>query len=248
MNETMIYGVHPVLEALESDKEIDRIFIVRGRNENVDPILELAKALHVTVKIVPIEKMNRLTRKNHQGVIAFLSAISFSSLENIIDTTYSKGETPLIMVLDRITDVRNVGAIARSVECCGAQALVIPENNTAPMNGGSVKSSAGALLRVPVCREKNLSHTLAYLEESGLQIIGCTEKGDLNISDIDMSVPTAIVMGSEEDGISPAVWKGCRIHAKIPTIGEVASLNVSVAAGIVLYETLNQRIKKINSI
>ena len=138
MNETMIYGVHPVLEALGSDKEVDRIFIVRGRNENVDPILELAKSLHVTVKIVPIEKMNRLTRKNHQGVIAFLSAIIFSSLENIIDSTYSKGETPLIMVLDRITDVRNVGAIARSAECCGAQALVIPENNAAPMNGDSV--------------------------------------------------------------------------------------------------------------
>lgn len=154
MNETMIFGVHPVLEALESNNEVDRIFVVRGRNENVDPILELAKSLHVTVKIVPIEKMNRLTRKNHQGVIAFLSAVTFSSLENIIETTYAKGQTPLIVVLDRITDVRNMGAIARSAECCGAQAIVIPENNSAPMNGDSVKSSAGALLRLPICREK----------------------------------------------------------------------------------------------
>ncbi|CAI8332422.1 MAG: Putative TrmH family tRNA/rRNA methyltransferase [Owenweeksia sp. TMED14] len=241
MNETMIFGVHPVLEALESNNEVDRIFVVRGRNENVDPILELAKSLHVTVKIVPIEKMNRLTRKNHQGVIAFLSAVSFSSLENIIETTYAKGQTPLIVVLDRITDVRNMGAIARSAECCGAQAIVIPENNSAPMNGDSVKSSAGALLRLPICREKNLSHTLAYLEESGLQIIGCTEKGDSNIANIDMTVPCAIVMGSEEDGISVSVWKGCRVHSRIPIVGDVASLNVSVAAGIALYEALRQR-------
>ncbi|MFL2566365.1 MAG: 23S rRNA (guanosine(2251)-2'-O)-methyltransferase RlmB [Schleiferiaceae bacterium] len=241
MNETMIYGVHPVLEALNSGKEVDRIFIVRGRSENIDPIIEIAKSNGVTFKIVPVEKMNRLTRKNHQGVIAFLSPIVFSSLENIIDLTYSAGETPLILVLDRITDVRNIGAIARSAEGSGVQAIVIPKNNSAPINGDAVKSSAGALLRVPICKEKNLSHTLSYLEESGLQIIGCSEKANSYISDINFSNPSAIVLGSEEDGISSSVWKGCNIHAKIPMVGDLASLNVSVAAGIILYESVRQK-------
>ena len=239
--EGMIYGVHPVLEALESGQEVDRIFVVRRRSEAVDPILEAAKARNVHVKFVPVEKLERLTRKNHQGVVAFISAVGFASLEHVVSMAYERGETPLIVVLDRVTDVRNVGAIARSAECCGAHALVIPEQNAAPMNADAVKSSAGALLRLPVCREKNLSHALSFLEQSGLSIVGCTEKGDSLLADADLSLPVAIVLGSEEDGISPPVWKGCRTHAKIPTVGELGSLNVSVAAGMALYEALRQR-------
>ena len=239
--EGMIYGVHPVLEALESGQEVDRIFVTRGRQESVNPILEAAKERGIHVKFVPVEKLQRLTKKNHQGVIAFLSAVSFAELDHVVGDCYERGETPLIVVLDRVTDVRNVGAIARSAECCGAHALVIPEQQSAPMNADAVKSSAGALLRLPICRVKNLSHALADLENSGLSIVGCTEKGDSLLAEADFTLPLALVLGSEEDGISPAVWKGCRTHAKIPTIGELGSLNVSVAAGMALYEVLRQR-------
>ncbi len=176
--EGMIYGVHPVLEALESGQEVDRIFVMRGRQDSVNPVLEAAKARGIHVKFVPVEKLQRLTKKNHQGVIAFLSAVSFAELDHVVGDCYERGETPLIVVLDRVTDVRNVGAIARSAECCGAHALVIPEQQSAPMNADAVKSSAGALLRLPICRVKNLSHALADLENSGLSIVGCTEKGD----------------------------------------------------------------------
>ena len=238
----MIYGVHPVEEAIAAGREIDRIFILRSaQNEAVQKLSADARKMGIAVKAVPIEKLNRLTRKNHQGVVAFLSAVNFADMGHVIDQAFSDGEQPLVVILDHITDVRNVGAIARSAECCGVHGMLMAKDGSAPMSGDAVKSSAGALMRVPMARTASLARAITDLEMSGLQIIGITEKGDTELKDVDFTQPTALIMGSEEKGISSALWKACSVHAKIPTVGEVSSLNVSVAAGMALYEALRQR-------
>ena len=172
-----------------------------------------------------------------------MSAIDFADIESVVNQAMEKDEVPLIVVLDQITDVRNVGAIARSAECCGVHGMIMGKDSSAPMSGDAVKSSAGALVRVPMARAQSLPRAVTDLEMMGLQIIACSEKGDSLLSDVDFTLPTALIMGSEEKGISTAIWKTCSMHAKIATVGEVASLNVSVAAGMALYEILNQRRK-----
>jgi 23S rRNA (guanosine2251-2'-O)-methyltransferase len=199
------------------------------------------KEHQLAFKYVPVEKLNRLTRKNHQGVIAFVSQVEYQLLDEIVPMVYERGETPLLLALDRVTDVRNAGAIARSIECVGGHCLIMSEKNAAPMNGDAVKSSAGALLRLPVCREKSMVRSLETLAQAGLQIIGITEKAAQTLDEIDFTLPSVLVMGSEEDGISPEVLRTCHVRAKIPMVGHVASLNVSVAAGMALYEALRQR-------
>jgi 23S rRNA (guanosine2251-2'-O)-methyltransferase len=199
------------------------------------------KEHQLAFKYVPVEKLNRLTRKNHQGVIAFGSQVEYQLLDEIVPMVYERGETPLLLALDRVTDVRNAGAIARSIECVGGHCLIMSEKNAAPMNGDAVKSSAGALLRLPVCREKSMVRSLETLAQAGLQIIGITEKAGQTLDEIDFTLPSVLVMGSEEDGISPEVLRTCHVRAKIPMVGHVASLNVSVAAGMALYEALRQR-------
>ncbi len=185
--------------------------------------------------------MNRLTRKNHQGVFAFISPISFHSIENLLPQIYEAGKTPLLLILDRVTDVRNFGAIARSAECAGVDAIIVPEKGAAQMNADAVKTSAGALHRIPVCREKYLDYVIKFLQESGVKVVGCTEKGSQSLFDISMTEPTAIIMGSEEDGISPAFLKTVDAKAFIPMAGDIGSLNVSVSAGIIIYEAVRQR-------
>ena len=242
MNEDLIYGMHPVLEAIAAGKEIDRIFVQQGlRGAAFQDLWAAIKEHQLAFKYVPVEKLNRLTRKKHQGVIAFVSQVEYQLLDEIVPMVYERGETPLLLALDRVTDVRNAGAIARSIECVGGHCLIMSEKNAAPMNGDAVKSSAGALLRLPVCREKSMVRSLETLAQAGLQIIGITEKAGQTLDEIDFTLPSVLVMGSEEDGISPEVLRTCHVRAKIPMVGHVASLNVSVAAGMALYEALRQR-------
>ena len=200
------------------------------------------KELSIPIQFVPAEKLNHLVKaKNHQGVVAVLSPIGYQNLEDIIPTIFESGETPLLLILDRITDVRNLGAIARSAECSGVHAIIVPNRGSGQINSDAVKSSAGAIFNIPVCRSENLKHTIDMLKKSGLSIIACTEKTDKTIYKTDFTLPTAIVLGSEEDGISAEYLRLCDSQAMIPLFGKTESLNVSVSAGIILYEVIRQR-------
>lgn len=200
------------------------------------------KDFKIPFQFVPIEKLNHLVKtKNHQGIVAVLSPIAYQNLENIIPTIFEKGENPLVMILDRITDVRNLGAISRSAECAGAHAIVVPSKGSGQINSDAVKSSAGAIFNIPVCRSENLKSTIDFLKKSGLQVVACTEKTDTTIYENDFSLPTAIILGSEEDGISPEYLKLSDARAQIPLFGKIESLNVSVSAGVILYEVVRQR-------
>lgn len=238
----LIFGARAIIEALKSDKEFNKILIDKTVKSPFNTeIRVLANERGVNIQYVPTEKLNRLTRKNHQGFIAFISPITYHNLSDILFQVFEEGRTPLFLVLDRITDVRNFGSIARSAECMGVDAIVVPSKGGAMINSDSIKTSAGALHKLPICREDNLKITLNFLKESGINLVACTEKTDNYLADIDLVKPTAIVMGSEEDGISPEYMKLCHQKAKIPMSGEIESLNVAVSAGIVLYETIRQR-------
>ena len=213
------------------------------RNDAIQSIIQKAKQTETPFQFVPIEKMNRVTRKNHQGIIAYVSNVEYQQLEQVLPLVYENGETPLILILDRITDIRNIGAIARSAECTGVHAIVVPAQNSARINADAVKSSAGAILRVPIVRSFNLKDSIKFLKDSGLQIYAASEKATAIYDEVDYTTPSAIIMGSEEDGVSGEYIKLCDETVKIPMIGETASLNVSVAAGVMLFEVLNQRRK-----
>lgn len=239
-----VFGVQSVTETINAVKPIDKIFVQRelGRTSpKINYIMEEAKKRDIPVSKVPLEKLNRITRKNHQGIIAFISAVHYQPLSNIIPQLYEEGKTPLILVLDRITDVRNFGAITRTAECAGVHAIVIPAKGSAQVNSDAMKTSSGALNYLPVCREPNLDQTIGFLQESGLQVVACTEKTSESIYTPDYTVPTAIVMGSEEDGISPSLIRKADHLAKISLQGEIGSLNVSVATAIIVYEAVRQR-------
>ncbi len=241
-NSDFVFGIRPVIEAIKSGKEIERILVQKEVGGTiVSELLQLATKHNIPVVKVPVDKLNRITRKVHQGVICFISPVIYASLDNIVTEVYQKGGTPFILVLDRVTDVRNFGAIARSAECMGVQAIVIPSRGSAQINSDAVKTSAGALNYIPVCREDNLKATLKYLKDNGLKIISCSEKGGGNIDSTDCKGPLALVMGSEEDGISSEYLKLSDEMLKIPITGKIQSLNVSVAAGIMMYEVVRQR-------
>ena len=242
-----IFGIRAVIEAIESGKDIDKVLIKKDlKSELAAELFAKMKEYSIVGQRVPVDRINRITKKNHQGVVAILSAITFASLDNVVPELYEKGETPLVVILDGITDVRNFGAIARTCECAGVNAIVISERNSAGVNGDAVKTSAGALLRIPVCREKSALNAVKYLKDSGFQIVGATEKGAVNYTKIDYTVPTAIVMGAEDVGISVDILKICDSYAAIPQFGHISSLNVSVAAGILIYEAVRQRIANNN--
>jgi 23S rRNA (guanosine2251-2'-O)-methyltransferase len=204
--------------------------------------MDALAAHNVPFQAVPTEKLNRVTRKNHQGVISYISPISYHSIEDVLPSLYEAGKTPLLLILDRVTDVRNFGAIARTAECAGVDAIIIPSRGGALISADAVKTSTGALHKIPVCREDNLKTTIEFLTNSGVQIVGCTEKTDDLLYSVDLTLPTAIIMGSEENGISPEYLKRCDARAKIPMAGTIGSLNVSVSAGILLYEVIRQRL------
>jgi 23S rRNA (guanosine2251-2'-O)-methyltransferase len=241
-SDNFIYGIRPVMEAIHAGKEIEKIFITRGaKGHLMQELKQLLRENKILYTEVPVEKLNRLTRKNHQDVVCYLSSISYQSIEDIIPFVFEKGEIPLILVLDRITDVRNFGAIARTAECAGVHAIVIPAKGAAQINSDAVKTSAGALNSIPVCREKNLRSTLEYLKASGLQLIAATEKTSDLVYSADYTSPSAVILGSEEDGISSDLLKLADKKIKIPLFGTIESLNVSVACGVVLYEAIRQR-------
>ena len=238
----MVFGIRAVVEAIRSGKEIEALFIQRGIGGGlIQELKELMNEYQITAQQVPVEKLNRITQKNHQGVIAVISPIVYQKIENIIPEIFERGETPLILVLDSITDVRNMGAIARTAECAGVHAIVIPAKGSAQINPDAIKTSAGALYKIPVCRHDNFMQTVRFLQESGLQLVCCTEKTQDNIYTPDYTVPTAIVMGSEEDGIRNEIIRISDHLAKIPMFGEIESLNVSVSTGVILYEAVRQR-------
>lgn len=235
-----VFGINSVVETLKSEKEIDKILLLKDM-KHVEEIETLARNRGIPVQKVPQERLNRVTMKNHQGAVAFVSSVNFAQLSNVVTSVFESGETPLLLILDRITDVRNFGAICRSAECSGAHAVVLPARGAAQINGDAMKTSSGALNFIPVCRETDLMNTVKYLKNSGFQVVSCTEKGDDTVYDVDFTLPTAIIMGSEEDGISDSLIEESDYKAQIPLKGRVESLNVSVAAGVILFEAVRQR-------
>jgi 23S rRNA (guanosine2251-2'-O)-methyltransferase len=240
--EKLIFGIRPVLEAISAGKELDKIILQKGlRGEMFTRLMAEAREMNIPLQMVPIDRLNRITAKNHQGVIALLSHISYFKLEQILPGVYEKGGTPLFLILDHITDVRNFGAIARTAECSGADAIIIPSKGSAAINEDAMKTSAGALNIIPVCRADNLLSAVKYLKDSGLKIVSATEKGSVDYHEEDLRVPLAVIMGSEDDGVSTPLLKLSDGLVRIPQAGQIESLNVSVAAGIILFEVLRQR-------
>lgn len=244
MNQQKIYGIRPVMEAIEAGKPIDKVFIdSSAKGELQGKLRKLLKDTEIPHQILPQFRFFKVAdrNKNHQGVVALASLIEYQDIEEIVQQTFENGETPLVLVLDKITDVRNFGAIARSAECMGVNAIVVPSKGGAAINEDAIKTSVGALLKLPVCRSHNLKNTLEYLSNSGLSIAACTEEGAVNCYQADLTTPLAIIMGNEETGVSNEYIKRSDVAIKIPMTGEIESLNVSVAAGIVLYEVARQR-------
>lgn len=238
----IIYGIHPIIEAIETGKEIEKILVQKGTgSDGLKQILHLSRVQNIPTQTVPFEKMQKITTANHQGVIAFISAIEYEDIFNLIPILFENGKTPFILVLDRITDVRNFGAICRTAECAGADAIVIPSQNAAQINEDAIKTSAGAITRIPICRQKNLKEVLQFLQESGLSVFGISEKAQTPYFGGDFSIPMAVVMGNEGEGISPEYFKYFSDTLIIPMAGKIQSLNVSVATGIILFEVLRQR-------
>jgi 23S rRNA (guanosine2251-2'-O)-methyltransferase len=243
----MVFGIRAIMEAIESGKEIEKLMVQNGlKGELYNEFFQLVKYHQITYQNVPLQGLNRITRKNHQGVIAYLSPITYDNIENLVPMLYEEGKSPFILLLDRITDVRNFGAISRTAECSGVDAIVVPTRGAAIINEDAIKTSAGALHKISVCREDNLKTTLEFLKNSGLRIFGVSEKADNYYFDQDFSGPVALMLGSEENGISEAYMKYMDGFVKIPMKGYIESLNVSVAAGIVLFEVTKQRLNSLS--
>jgi len=238
----MIYGTRAVIEAIVAGKQIEKVMIQTGlTNDLIKELISIARAKDVPISFVPLEKLKRMSSKNHQGVICLLAAVGFASLDNLIQSAYDDGREPFLLMLDRITDVRNFGAIARTAECAGLDGIIVGDKGSAPITSDAMKTSAGALNHLPVCREKDLRKTVKQLHENGIRVIACTEKAKQDIYDIDLSGPIVLIMGSEEDGISDNLLRDVDEWVRIPLKGKIESLNVSVAAGVAIYETVRQR-------
>lgn len=238
-----IFGLRAVMEAIEAGKEIDKIFIAKDlQGQLASELIQLARRNRVVMQRVPAERINRITRKNHQGVLAMMSAVTYHRLDHLVPELYEAGILPFIVMLDGITDVRNFGAIARTCECAGVDAIVIPEHGSVSVGGDAIKTSAGALHHIPVCRVPSMPWAVKFLRENGYNVVAVTEKSDLNLTECSYVDPVAIVMGAEDIGISPEVLKQCTNRAGIPMFGKIGSLNVSVAAGVAIYEVVRQRL------
>ncbi|WP_185862922.1 23S rRNA (guanosine(2251)-2'-O)-methyltransferase RlmB [Blattabacterium cuenoti] len=242
----IIYGIHPLIEAIQSKMTISKLFFQIGWKKKYNPyykkLITLSKRENIPIHIVPKNKFHQLNNKNHQGVFALLSPIKTHSIEDLLPIFYEKGKNALLLILDRITDVRNFGSIIRTAACAGVDAIIIPKKYTAMIGSDSIKTSSGALFKVPICQEKNMKKTIEYLIKYGLKIVSATEKSNIYWYNIDFSGPTAIILGNESNGICPKYLELTSENAKIPTIyGGISSLNVSVACGIILYEVFRQR-------
>ena len=238
----IVFGIRAVIEAVQAEKEIDKILVRRElQSELSKELFSVLKGKDIQVQRVPAERLDRITRKNHQGVIAFIPAISYQKLEQVIPFVYEQGKDPFIVLLDGITDVRNFGAIARTCECAGVDAIVIPERGSVTVNADAMKTSAGALHVLPVCKEKSISQAIRFLQESGVKVVVATEKATDNYTDVVYDGPVAIVMGSEDTGVSVENLRISDQLVKIPQFGTIGSLNVSVAASVMVYEVVRQR-------
>lgn len=240
---SFVFGWHAVTEALHSGKDMEKVYIKKGlRHETIPALIGELREKRIPFQFVPMEKLNRICRKNHQGIVAHVAELEYQHIEKIIPLVFESGKLPIILILDRVTDVRNMGAIARTAECAGIDSLVVPMGDTAQINAEAVKTSSGALLTLPVCRSENLQKTVRYLKESGLQIIAATEKADLTMYQADLTQPTAIILGAEDTGIEASLLRLADSLVKIPLFGRIPSLNVSVAASLLMYEAVRQRI------
>ena len=237
----VICGIRPIMEALAAERPIDKVMIQNGLS---GPLLSELKGqlkeAGVTMQYVPIEKLNRTAKANHQGVVALISPITYRTFAEMIEDGQWHSESPMMVMLDHVTDVRNLGAIARSAECAGVEGIIVPQHGSAQIGDEAVKSSSGALLRVPVCREENLKTVIHLARQSGWQICAATEKCEQLYTSVDFRKPTILIMGAEETGISNELMKLCTVRAKLPMKGEVQSLNVSVAAALFFYEAMRQ--------
>ncbi|MFZ4545574.1 MAG: 23S rRNA (guanosine(2251)-2'-O)-methyltransferase RlmB [Saprospiraceae bacterium] len=241
-SETIIYGRHPVLEAIHAGKPIHKVLFQEGvRGELEKEVRHTCKQFDVPLQIVPKERLNKFTRGNHQGIVGFISLAEFGLIENLLPALFESQEVPLLLILDGVTDVRNFGAIARSAEVCGAHAIIQAAKNAAHINEDALKTSAGALTRIPVCRESSLITTIGYLQNSGVKVVASDLTGRKKIMEVDFTVPIAIVIGSEGEGVSQAILNRVNERFLIPQAGKTDSFNVSVAAGIMLYEAIRQR-------
>jgi 23S rRNA (guanosine2251-2'-O)-methyltransferase len=242
MKNEIIYGIRTIIEALESEKTVEKIYAKDHLSgELFYKLRQTAKNFRIPIQVVPVDRINKFTDGNHQGVVAIISNVKYFNIEEIVNIAVSKGESPIVIILDGITDVRNFGAIARTAEAAGVHAIVIPEKGNAPVNSDAIKTSAGALLKIPVCRVLNPWYALKFLKEKGFQIIAVSEKGDEDYRKIDYSGNVALIFGAEDKGISSQMLKMCDKKAVIPLKGTISSLNVSVAAGIIIFETLKSR-------
>ena len=237
----MIFGIHPLLEALEAGREIDKVMMRRGlRTEESARILALSRERSVPVQFVPEERLGCLTQRQHQGVIAFISEIEYTPLEELVARVYEEGRAPFIVLLDGLTDVRNFGAIARTAECAGVDALVIPERGSVSVTADAVKTSAGALHRIPVCRVSSIAVAVGLLQSSGVRVVAASEKAEERYTETALQLPLGLVMGAEDHGVSTDVLRMADSITRIPQVGAIGSLNVSVAAGILIYEAVRQ--------
>ncbi|MGS2764973.1 23S rRNA (guanosine(2251)-2'-O)-methyltransferase RlmB [Sinomicrobium sp. M5D2P9] len=237
-----IFGIRAVIEAINSGKAIDKVFIQKGLKGALFSELEtLLRKEQINASFVPLEKLDRLSKKNHQGVIANISPVEFHSLENLVMNTVESGETPFFLLLDQLTDVRNFGAVIRTAECTGVHGIIVQNKGGAPVTADTVKTSAGAAFNVPICRVDHIKDAVFYLQASGIQVIAATEKTEDTLYDLQLDTPLAIVMGAEDKGISPSVLKSADHRARLPMYGSIGSLNVSVACGVFLYEVVRQR-------
>lgn len=239
---SLIFGRHPVIEAIEGGQPIDKIMLQQGiKGEFEKQVRYLSKVNQIPLQYLPKERMEKLTKGNHQGIIGYLSLVQYFRVEDILPTIYEKGETPLLLILDSITDVRNFGAIARSASCCGVHTIITPAKGSAQINAEAIKASAGALNNIPVCRENSLNNIVEWLQSLGVQVLASDLQSKAPLFDMDLKIPTAIIMGAEDVGVNPALLQKADQRFVIPQYDATNSFNVSVATGIILYETLRQR-------
>lgn len=241
--ENQIFGIRAIIEAIQAGSTIDKVYIQKDiAGPLMNDLMKVMKRANVNFTYVPVEKLNRMTPSNHQGAVATISPIPFKNLEELLEEISETDKKPLFLILDQISDARNFGAIIRTAECTGVDGIIIPKTGAAPVNGDTVKTSAGAVFNIPICKVEHIKDAIFLLQGHGIKTVGATEKTDKNIYDISLSEPVAIVMGSEDRGINPSVLKIIDEKGKLPMFGTISSLNVSVACGAFLYEAVRQRL------
>ncbi len=241
--ENQIFGIRAIIEAINAKKEVDKVFIQKDASSDLmNELMKTMKKNNINFSYVPIEKLNKLTHNNHQGAVATIAPISFHTLENLVESLLEKEKKPLLLILDQLSDARNFGAIIRTAECTGVDGIIIQKQGSAPVNGDTVKTSAGAVFNIPICKVDHIKDAIFYLQGSGIKTVAATEKTENNIYDINFNEPVAIIMGSEDKGVNPSVLKIVDEKAKLPMFGTIESLNVSVACGAFLYEAVRQRL------